>query len=405
MRPFAALRQRAEPDLGHQLKSHPRAPWPAVEEIARRYYEEKVREFKLSESQERERARLLSRPVKPVDLERVRTIRELVEAWKGCGIQARSLAECAQVYEAMLGDPVRPTIFLGLSGALLAGGLRKVIRDMIEYGLVDVVVLTGAIAYQDFYNALGFHHYKGSPYADDARLRDLLINRIYDSYVDERGFVYADSLVAEFASRLEPREYSTREFLELLGREVKDELSILRAASRHGVPIFCPAIADSSIGISLASAYRKARQEGRPFMSLSVLRDNYEIGQIVLKSKKRGAIYIGGGVPKNYINDAAVMFTYTGGHHYAFQLVTDAPHWGGLSGSTLDEAKSWGKMDKSLTRATAYVEATVGLPLVVGYVLQGEAWKGRRRLRFVWEGEELRAIAPGEEVGQPAEDR
>lgn len=370
-----------------------------MEELGAKFFREKVEEFGLSEEDERRRAELLSEPIEPVDLEKATTIRQLVEAWRRCGIQARSLAECAQVYEAMLTDPARPTIFLGLSGALLAGGLRKVIRDMIEYGLVDVVVLTGAIAYQDFYNALGFSHYKGSPDADDARLRSLLINRIYDAYVDERGFVYTDSAIAEFATRLEPRGYSTREFLYLLGREVGDGRSILHAASRHGVPVFCPAIADSSIGISLASAYRKAKQEGRPFMSIDVLRDNYEIGQIVLRSKKRGAIYIGGGVPKNYINDAAVMFAYTGGHHYAFQLVTDAPHWGGLSGSTLDEAKSWGKMNRKLTRATAYVEATIGLPLVVGYVLGGNAWRGRRRLEFIWEGDELKAIRPGEKVG------
>ncbi len=128
-------------------------------------------------------------------------------------------------------------------------------------------------------------------------------------------------------------------------------------------------------------------------MQLDTIQDNYEIAQIVLKSKKTGTIYIGGGVPKNYINDAAVMLDYTPGHTYVFQITTDAPHWGGLTGSTLDEAKSWGKVSKKATRATAYVEATIGLPLVAGYVLESsELTKNRRRLEFVWDADELKQI-------------
>jgi len=128
-------------------------------------------------------------------------------------------------------------------------------------------------------------------------------------------------------------------------------------------------------------------------MQLDTIQDNYEIAQIVLKSKKTGSIYIGGGVPKNYINDAAVMLDYTPGHSYVFQITTDAPHWGGLTGSTLDEAKSWGKVSKKATRATAYVEATIGLPLVAGYVLESsELRRNRKRLEFVWSTDDLKLI-------------
>jgi deoxyhypusine synthase len=289
----------------------------------------------------------------------------------------------------MLLDPARPTVFLGLSGALLAGGLRKVIHDMIEKEIVDVLVSTGAILYQDFYNATGHPHFKGTPTADDSLLHDIYIDRIYDAYVDEVGFVATDDRIAEIASGLEPRRYSTREFFNILGKETKDANSILHVASKKNIPVFCPAIADSSIGISFAGLYRAAKKQRAAIFSIDTTRDNYEIAQIVLKSKKTGSIYVGGGVPKNYINDAAVMLDYTPGHAYVFQLTADAPHWGGLTGSTLDEAKSWGKVSKRATRATAYVEVTIGLPLIVGYVLQKGIWKGRKRVEFSWEEDEL----------------
>lgn len=349
-----------------------------------KYFERKMEKIKLNEEESKLREEFLKHPIVSLDLDKISTIKDLVESWKECGIQARKLAECAMVYENMLLDEDRPTIFLGLAGALIAGGLRKVISDMISKGIVDVVVSTGAILYQDYYAAQGYKHYKGSPDANDELLRDLYIDRIYDAYIDEIGFVYCDEKIAEFCSKLEPRRYSTREFLYLLGSTLSDEESILYNAYKYGVPVFCPAIADSSIGISLAGYFKWAKEHGVETFVIDVMKDNYEIAQIVLKSKKTGAIYIGGGVPKNYINDAAVMLEYTEGHHYAFQITTEPPHWGGLSGSTLDEAKSWGKVYKKANRATAYVEATIGLPLVVGYVLQKGLHKNRKRLKFIW---------------------
>ena len=298
----------------------------------------------------------------------------------------------------MISDKDRPTIFLGLSGALIAGGLRKVIRDLVEAGFVDVIVSTGAIVYQDVYQAQGYKHYMGTPKADDAVLHDLYIDRIYDAYVDEVGFVKTDDVIAEIAAALPPRKYSTREFMRELGtRAASDPDSIVGTAAKRGVPIFVPAIADSSIGIGLAGLYRAAKKANEKLMQLDTIQDNYEIAQIVLKSKKTGTIYIGGGVPKNYINDAAVMLDYTQGHSYVFQITTDAPHWGGLTGSTLDEAKSWGKVSKKATRATAYVEATIGLPLVAGYVLESEELtKNRKRLEFVWNADDLKEIKQNE---------
>ncbi len=363
-------------------------------EVDFKYFEAKASEIKVSRKAKRLRNELLSTPVKQLDLSSVNTIRDLVSSWSSTSIQSRSLAECAHVYENMISDPARPTIMMGLSGALIAGGLRKVIRDLIEVGFVDVIVSTGAIAYQDFYQSQGFNHFMGTPNSDDALLHDLYIDRIYDTYVDEIGFVKTDDVVGEIAQELEPRKYSTRQFMEALGeRARRDPNSIIGTASKHGVPVFVPAIADSSLGIGLAGLYRAAKKAGKKMMQLDTIQDNYEIAQIVLKSNKTGSIYVSGGVPKNYINDAAVMLDYTPGHSYSFQITTDAPHWGGLTGSTLDEAKSWGKISKKATRATAYVEATIGLPLIAGYVLSSrELRKGRKHLKFLWDGDKLNAI-------------
>lgn len=362
--------------------------------VSFKYFESKANQIDLSKKVEAERKELLSVPVGQLDLSRATSIRALVDAWSRTSIQSRSISECAHVYENMISDKDRPTIFIGLSGALIAGGLRKVIRDLVDAGFIDVIVSTGAIVYQDLYQALGYKHYMGTPKADDAVLHDLYIDRIYDAYVDEVGFVKTDDVVGELAASLPPRKYSTREFMRELGqRASSDPNSIIGTAAKRGVPIFVPAIADSSIGIGLAGLYRAAKKAGQKLLQLDTIQDNYEIAQIVLKSKKTGSMYIGGGVPKNYINDAAVMLDYTPGHAYVYQITTDAPHWGGLTGSTLDEAKSWGKVSKKATRATAYVEATVGLPLVAGYILESEDLvKNRKRLDFVWNGDELKDI-------------
>ncbi len=366
----------------------------ASSQVKFKYFESKAEEIDLSPKTKKQRAALLSAPVNQLDLTSAGTIHDLVEAWSRTSIQSRSISECAHVYKNMISDPARPTIFLGLSGALIAGGLRKVIRDLIAAGFVDVLVSTGAIVYQDMYQAQGYKHYMGTPKADDAVLHDLYIDRIYDAYVDEVGFVETDDVIAGISASLPAKKYSTRQFMRELGlKAMADPNSIIGTAAKVGVPIFVPAIADSSIGIGLAGLYRAAKKAKRPLMQLDTIQDNFEIAQIVLQSKKTGSIYIGGGVPKNYINDAAVMLDYTPGHAYVFQVTTDAPHWGGLTGSTLDEAKSWGKVSKKATRATAYVEATVGLPLIAGYVLQSpELTSERKRLDFVWEEDSLREV-------------
>lgn len=336
---------------------------------------------------------ILNKTVQQLDLTKTTSVADIVEGFAGMSVQARNLGQCAQVFEQMLTDPARPTILLGLAGPLIAGGLRKVIRDMIECNLVDVVVSTGAILYQDVYQAKGHQHFVGDPEADDRVLRDLLIDRIYDTYVDEEKFWETDCWIGKFADTLKPGNYSSREFLRLLAGTLEDPNSILKTAAKHGVPVFAPALNDSSIGIGLTEHYHRKKVKNEPHLSIDSIRDNYELTQLVVKSKATAAIYVAGGVPKNYINDSVVMSYIfgrdTGGHKYCFQVTTDSPHWGGLSGSTLKEATSWGKVSKKASSAMAFVEPTVALPLVVSYALQKNLSKNRKRLRLNWRGDIL----------------
>jgi deoxyhypusine synthase len=335
----------------------------------------------------------LRKTVSAVDVTRVHGIGDLLDAFRSTSIQARNIAQCLEVWENALQDRRRPTIFLGLTGPLIAAGLRKVVRDLIDWGVVDVVVSTGAVLYQDLYQTVGGRHWMGSPQADDRRLRDLYLDRIYDTYVDELKFEETDRAIGKITAQFPERPASSREYLEFLGQNFDDPLSILATAARRGIPVFSPALIDSSIGIGLTLHYQAHR--GKPRFLLDAVRDNYELVQILTHSPRTAVIYIGGGTPKNWINDGIVMANYAferegEGHFYALQITTDVPDWGGLSGSTLDEAQSWGKISKTATRATARIEASIGLPLLAGGLWDHRArWQPRRRLKFKWTGDQV----------------
>jgi deoxyhypusine synthase len=340
------------------------------------------------------RRSLLKKAVAPVDVTKVHGLGDLLTAFQGTSIQARNLGKCLEVWENALTDPRRPTILVGLAGPLIAAGLRKVLRDMIEWGLVDVVVSTGAVLYQDIYQTIGGQHWVGTPTADDVQLRELYLDRIYDTYVDELKFEETDRAVGKITEQFDRRPASSREYLGFLGAKFDDPESIIATAARRGVPVFSPALIDSSIGIGLTLYYQANR--GKDRFILDAIRDNYELVQILAHSPRTAVIYLGGGTPKNWINDGIVMANYAfgregEGHYYALQLTTDVPHWGGLSGSTLDEAQSWGKISKTATRSMAHVEASIGLPLLVGALWdRRKVWQPRRRLRFDWTGDEVK---------------
>ena len=339
------------------------------------------------------RRALLKKSVVPVDVTKLHGVGDLVAAFQGTSIQARSLGRALEVWENALTDPRRPTIFLGLSGPLIAAGLRKVIRDLVDWGLVDVIVSTGAVLYQDIYQTIGGRHWVGSPTADDLQLRQLYLDRIYDTYVDELKFEETDRAIGKITAEFPARPASSREYLQFLGERFDDPESILATAARRGVPVFSPALIDSSIGIGLTLHYQAHR--GKERFLLDAVRDNYELVQILAHSPRTAVVYIGGGTPKNWINDGIVMANYAfgregEGHYYALQITTDVPHWGGLSGSTLDEAQSWGKISKTATRSMAHIEASVALPLLVGALWdRRKKWQPRRRLKFSWTGDQV----------------
>jgi deoxyhypusine synthase len=340
---------------------------------------------------------LLGRPTTPVKVGPKTTVSQLLDAYRDASFQARALGNCAAVFQAMLRDPDRPTILLGLAGSLIAAGMRQIITDLIERNMVDVVVSTGAIISQDLYQARGGRHYHGRADTDDKELRDLYIDRLYDTFIDEEKYWKTDLAVSQFADSHAGKTLSSRSFLALLAEKAKkDSGSILGACARNGVPLFVPALNDSSIGIGLTEHYHRMRKSGREPMTISSIRDNYELTQIVVQSPATAALYVSGGVPKNYINDSIVMSYIfgidTGGHRYALQITTDAPHWGGLGGSTLSEATSWGKVSKKASHEMAFVETSVALPLLYGYALQKNAARGRRRLRYEWKDDILRRV-------------
>lgn len=349
----------------------------------------------LSAEQRVQKKQIMSNPVESVKIKKDSTIADLVEAMGSMSIQARNIGTCAQVLKRMLGDKKRPTVFLGLAGPLIAAGLRDVIKELIVQGVVDVVVSTGAVLYQDIYQARGFKHYKGTPEGDDTVLHDLRIDRIYDTYVDEEKFWETDQWCGHVADELEPGTYSSRQYMDFLGSKLEDPNSIVYQCHKLGVPIFVPALNDSSIGIGLTAHHIRALQAGKEPVKINSIQDNHELAQLVVKSNATSAIYVAGGVPKNYINDAVVMSYLYGverGHDYAIQVTTAVTADGGLSSSTLGEAQSWGKIESDAAFAMAWVEPSVALPLLAGYVFQRELAKGRKRLKMDWNGEILNSI-------------
>jgi deoxyhypusine synthase len=342
-----------------------------------------------------EKSKILQNPVHHLDLKKVGTLFDLVKAFQHTSFQSRNVFKCFEVFRRMLDDP-ECIIFLGLSGAMIPGGMRGVIRDMIRMKLIDVVVSTGANIFHDIFESFGYRHYVGSEEGDDDALRKHRIVRVYDVLMDDHEINQVIHLLSKVPKGLKERVVSSRQYLENLGSHLKDERSLLRAASQCGVPIFVPALSDSSIGIGLT--FLHARKKGSSDrLIIDQIRDSYEIAQLKKMASASGAIYIGGGVPKNYIQQlgpvSELLFQKESGHRYAFQITTDDPKWGGLSGCTFEEAKSWGKIEKESSYAAVYMDATIGLPLLVGAILQeGKVCRKRKRRRFIWKGDRLKSI-------------
>ena len=342
-----------------------------------------------------EKSKILRKPVHHLNLQGVQNLFELVQAFQHTSFQSRNVYKCFEVFRKMLSDP-ECIVFLGLSGAMIPGGMRQVISDMIHMKLVDVVVSTGANIFHDLFESFGYRHYVGSGEGDDDALRRHRIVRVYDALMDDQEINRVIHLLSRVPKELNGNVVSSRRYLEVLGSQIKDERSILRAAAQWGVPVFVPALSDSSIGIGLTFLHMRKRASPNRLI-IDQIRDSYEIAQLKKKASATGAIYVGGGVPKNYIQQLGpvneLLFQKESGHRYAFQITTDDPKWGGLSGCTFEEAKSWGKIEKESSYAAVYMDATVALPLLVGAMLQeGQIYRKRKRRHFVWEGDHLKCI-------------
>jgi len=291
---------------------------------------------------------------------------------------------CANIFVDMLEDPERPTIFLGVAGAMVPAGMKGVVSTLVRKNMVDVIVSTGANMYHDFVEAFGEHHYVGSPDADDITLRKEGIDRIYDTYTDESKFGAIGDMITFFADKLADEKFgnvSSRLLLYMLGELIDEKAatedkkdSIIWNCWKNGVPIFVPALSDSSLGLAITEHYVKFAEKGRSPLVIDQIRDNYEILQIKKAAPKAGVIYIGGGVPKNYIQQTAFLERHFGipdaEHEYGFQITTDSPQWGGLSGCTFKEGLSWGKEKPGGKYATCYCDATIALPLIVKATLE-----------------------------------
>lgn len=311
------------------------------------------------------KSRFLDVPVEPFEIAPGAPADELLRRMERISFQGRNLATAHRIWQRMLADDV--VIFLGVAGALTAGGLRLAIARLIRERAVDCVVSTGANLYHDLHETRGRKHFVGSPRADDHALQAARIDRVYDTYVDEDEFVDNDNWIAAFTAELEARPYTTREYLYQLGSRLWNETrgdGILTAAYRASVPLFCPAIADSSIGMGLAQGRHAHPECGW----IDVIGDIMESTNLVIRRPRTASVVLGGGTPKNFINQASVQADFcrpgTGGHRYALQIITDAPHFGGASGSTLDEARSWGKLAIDADQVTVHADATLAFPVL-----------------------------------------
>ncbi len=335
---------------------------------------------------------LFSKKVEHIDIKRMNAV-AMVDAMGAMAFQARNLNRAAQIYNRMIEDE-GCAIIMCLAGSLISAGLKQVVIDLIENRMIDAIVSTGAnIVDQDFFEALGFRHYQGSQWLDDNQLRDLAIDRIYDTLIDEDELRVCDHTIGEIADSLEPRPYSSREFIREMGKFLDERHpnanSIVLASYRNDVPIFVPAFSDCSAGFGLVM-----HQTAQPDLHVSIdsAKDFLELTQLKLASNDTGLLMIGGGVPKNFAQDIVVAAELLGEdapmHKYAVQITVADERDGALSGSTLREASSWGKVSTSYEQMV-YCEATVALPLLASYAYHKANWKNREArklaLRFAEE--------------------
>jgi deoxyhypusine synthase len=336
---------------------------------------------------EEDEEELLTTEIKHIDISTFDST-PIIKDFKNMSFQARNLSNAASIYQRMISDS-DCSIILCLAGSLFSAGLKKVVLDLVRCNMVDVIVSTGAIMVdQDFFEALGFKHYRGSPSIDDEMLRELMIDRIYDTYIDEEELRECDMKIAEIADSLSPKPYSSQEFLWEMGRylhnnEINNDSVILECFKKK-VPIFVPAFSDCSAGFGLV--YHQHNRKNNPKVTMDSIKDFHDLTKIKIAAKETGLVMIGGGVPKNFAQDVTVAAEILGAevsmHKYAIQITVADERDGGLSGSTLKEAHSWGKVDSTYEQMV-FSEATIAFPILASYVYHEGSWTNRQPREYV----------------------
>lgn len=308
------------------------------------------------------------------------SVSELLDRMSQTGFQGRKLGESYHIWKEMIETP-GVTIILGLSGAMIPAGMQECLIQLIEHRYVDAIVSTGANIFHDICEHLGVKHYQGTHLTNDEELYLNGIDRIYDVFAVEKEFQKIEHYISEFGTSLGDARLSSRAFLQLLGEKIAADRpegrSLLAACAARNVPVHVPAIADSAIGIGLVTAYRCGAA-----LIIDQIADASELAAFVEHAEKTGVIYLGGGTPKNFIQQTEVilplkMEKYIGGHAYAIQYTTDAPHWGGLSGCTFEEAVSWGKEQADAKKLQCFCDATIALPLIVSALIAADVVRTR----------------------------
>ena len=327
----------------------------------------------------------LDKPIEHIDITSFDS-RKIIDSMSKMSFASRDTARATEIFNEMIKDK-DCSIFLTLAGSTSAAGCMKIYSDLIKYNMVDAIIATGAsIIDMDFFEALGFKHYQGSQFQDDAELRDNYIDRIYDTYIDEQELQICDKVICEIADKLKPKTYTSREFIKEIGKYLKNNSkkknSLIETAYDHNVPIFCPAFTDSSAGFGLVM-----HQEKNPknHITIDTIREFRELTEIKIKSKTSGLFMIGGGVPKNFIQDTVICAELLGKkvdtHKYAVQITVADTRDGACSSSTLKEASSWGKVDTAKEQMV-FAEATSILPLIASDAYHRKYWEQRERRSF-----------------------
>ena len=322
------------------------------------------------------KAELLSTEVEHIDITKF-DARPIVEAMGKMSFTSRDLGRATGIYNQMLDDP-DCTVCLVIAGSTSAGGCMDLYAELVRSGMVDVIVATGAtIVDMDFFEGLGHKHYQALEIPDDDTLRSLYIDRIYDTYIDEEALQNVDHTIFEIAETLAPKAYSSRAFIREMGKYLvahgKKDNSLVKLAYEHDVPIFCPAFVDSSAGFGLVKHQVDAAKAGKPNLVLDAIADFRELTQIKIEAGTTGLLMIGGGVPKNFIQDTVVCAEILGHddvevHKYAVQITVADVRDGACSSSTLQEAASWGKVNTGIEQMV-FAEAGSVMPL-----LASDAW-------------------------------